>query len=185
MPTEWGPPRFVKPLMWVIFTGLVAALAYVVWRVAPAVEEGWQYVDERRTQDAELIEAQRQAGEAYRENVKVEFEGTVKRGGPGDTGLVFRVSNLGKKDVLFISVRLAGPAAARLDEPYRLVLLDNTPFSVRDDRSLAPGERRTITLIARRDELPDLDELEWTVDRILVPTDQALTSDVPAAETEP
>lgn len=140
-----GPPRCVKPLVWLMVILLLAAVGYGVYRLAAVFNQGLDQVAERHARQAKIVRAQKEAGREYMEEVllDVEFLPPDEPGGRGR--LQFNIDNTGdrevKKAVAEVHFGSLSGAEAHVEE---LIIFDDTSMSVRPDRPLGPGEKREI-----------------------------------------
>ncbi len=142
-----GPPRFVTPVAWLLMIVVLAAVGYGVYRVGRIFFAGLDQVAERRAVDAEIVRAEREAGEAYMDSVSVEVEFVpIALDAPRGT-LRFTVSNEAGEVVRRAVAEVSVPAVdSTAEHVERIMLFDDTETSVRPDPPLGPFETREISV---------------------------------------
>lgn len=140
-----GPPRYIKPLGWLVTILIVGAAGYGVYRLVAIFSEEVDQVGERTARQAAIVRAQKEAGREYMDNVLIDME-FLPPDEPGGRGrLQFNVENTGTRQVkkAVTEVHFGSVSGA---EPHvvEVILFDDTSMSVRPDSPLGAGERREI-----------------------------------------
>ncbi len=118
-------------------------------KVAPAVKEDWQYLGDVRSRDADIVEAQRAAGEAYLPRIALDLTAKPSEltSEGYDVTLQGTIANRGAQDVLKATATITFPAGEGEAPADRreVVLFDATELSPTDDKALAPEETREVS----------------------------------------
>ncbi len=145
MPRREGPPRFLPAAVSVAFVLLVAILVYALWGLFTSMEEGLDENAERRARDAAIVEAQREAGGKYIENLRLTMQLTPPAPPKNEAQLDFIITNAGVTNVIKAVARLSFADAEGALQTRDVILVDDSPTSVRPDKPLLAGETRSVS----------------------------------------
>ena len=124
----------------VVVIGAIAARG--IKKAAPELASDWKYISDVRKGDAATVEAQKKAGEAYKDKIAIQMAATANEA--TDKGykvtLAGTVTNSGEQTVLKVKspVEFLNAAGAKADS-REVTLLDASELSVTDDKPLAAG----------------------------------------------
>lgn len=166
---QGGPPRFLTPVIWLVILGVLGVVVLVVLKLGAAFQEGWGEVGKIRAKDHAIITAQKTAGLAYMDNVKVTVKvgaavGAQKRKVP----LIFTVRNNGDRDVLKAIAEVSFGTKKTGVHTKEVVIFDASELSVRPDSPVMSGGEETFTVWAEVGEDWDLQDVKCKLTNVRV-----------------
>ena len=140
-----GPPRFMGFAMWVATLVILGGVVYAAIWLFGTLGGGLGHIRERSEKFARNVEEERLAGEKYKSNIDLSISGRPRMV-EGRLVLTFKMKNNGSESVIKAYADVTFSAGEPGAETEKILLLDDTPSSVRSDRELVPGEERELNI---------------------------------------
>ncbi len=167
-----GPPRFLITAVYVVSIVLLLLAGYGVWRLISGLGAGLDESAARRSRDVAIVRAQKEAGEEYKKNLALTMELTPPAPGENRARLDFTIVNAGNRYVLKAVAEVSFATTGGERRAEKVILLDDTPTSVRPDKGLGAGETRSIV---RNIEVAgdwDMNDVQYSLSEVRIETDQ-------------
>lgn len=143
-----GAPKFIGPVMLLVFMGILGLVVLVVIKVGGNVKHDWQTVTDIRDKDAAAVQSEKEAGKTYLDKLSLALSAKRTQDPDGKPGaaLTGKIANTGGTSVLKVVVTVkflpaAGDAAV---DTRDVILFDASDLSVTPDSPLLGGEEREI-----------------------------------------
>jgi hypothetical protein len=156
-----GPPRLLTPLVWLVSAAVLAGVAYGVYQLYGLFVGGVDAVAERTERIAKTVEEQNAEGEAYKDNLALDYVVMLPREGDGRLRIDVSLANNGRETVMRAAADVAVGTTSGEDYVKHVVILDDSPTSVTTDSPLGWGETRTKTVLLEAKD-------DWKTDDVTV-----------------
>lgn len=144
-----GAPKFIGPMMLLVFMAIIGLVVLVVLKVGGNVKKDWQTVTDIRSKDAAAVRAEKEAGKAYLDKLRLTLAASRTQSPDGKPVAVLtgKIANTGSTNVIraVAAVTFLTSAGGAPADTRDVILFDASELSMTTDRPIVGGEERDVS----------------------------------------